>query len=276
MQAQRTMVATVMEPTSRAKFEAAVGDRCQAYHANTLRDVIRAVRERPVEAVLVSPTAVRREQLGQLARLVEGFPGIPTFAVLSQHDAHSSQQLLALGALGVRELIDLSEREGWARLRAIVAQPTGRTSADILSRIIPALGEPAPEVRHFFEVLVSFALETSTVRQFCRDLGLQPSTFVSRFHRLHLPSPKRYLASLRLVFAAALLKPPGRSVADVAYRLEFSSPQSFGRHLRNLLGVTAGEFRGRFPFPVALDDYVKRLIIPFRAVFRTFQPFNLG
>jgi AraC-like DNA-binding protein len=79
-----------------------------------------------------------------------------------------------------------------------------------------------------------------------------------------------------LVFAAALLKPPGRSVADVAYRLEFSSPQSFGRHLRNLLGVTAGEFRGRFPFPVALDDYVKRLVIPFRAVFRTFQPFNLG
>lgn len=276
MQAQRTMVATVMEPASRAKFEAAVGVRCQTYHANTLRDVIRAVRERPVEAVLVSPRAVPREQLGQLARLVEGFPGIPTFAVLSQHDAHSSRQLLALGALGVRELIDLGERQGWVRLRTIVAQPTGRTSADILSRIIPALGEPAPEVRHFFEVLVRFAPETSTVRQFCRDLGLQPSTFVSRFHRLDLPSPKRYLASLRLVFAAALLEPPGRSVADVAYRLEFSSPQSFGRHLRNLLGVTAGEFRGRFPFPVALDDYVKRLVIPFRAVFRTFQPFNLG
>jgi len=276
MQAQRTMVATVMEPASRAKFEAAVGMRCQAYHANTLRDVIRAVRERPVEAVLVSPRAVRREQLGQLARLVEGFPGIPTFAVLSQHDAHSSRQLLALGALGVRELIDLGERQGWVRLRTIVAQPTGRTSADILSRVIPALGEPAPEVRHFFEVLVRFAPETSTVRQFCRDLGLQPSTFVSRFHRLHLPSPKRYLAALRLVFAAALLEPRGRSVADVAYRLEFSSPQSFGRHLRNLLGVTAGEFRGRFPFPVALDDYVKRMVVPFRAVFRTFQPFNLG
>ena len=75
MQAQRTMIATVMEPMSRARFEAAVGMRCQAYHAKTLRDVIRAVRERPVEAVLVSPRAVRRDQLGQLARLVEGFPG---------------------------------------------------------------------------------------------------------------------------------------------------------------------------------------------------------
>jgi AraC-like DNA-binding protein len=276
MQSQRTMVATVMEPTSRATLEAAVGVRCHAYHADTLRDAIRVVRERPVEAVLVSPNAVRRDQIGHLARLVDGFPGIPTFAVLSKHDAHSSHQLLALGAIGVRELIDLSERQGWVRLRAIVAQPTGRTAADILTKIIPALGEPAPEVRHFFEVLVRLAPETSTVRQFCRDLGLQPSTFVSRFHRLQLPSPKRYLASLRLVFAAALLEPPGRSVADVAYRLEFSSPQSFGRHLRNLLGVTAGEFRGRFPFPVALDDYVARLIVPFQAVFRTFQPLNLG
>ena len=272
----RTVVATVMEPASRARFEAAVGVRCQAYHAATLRDVIRAVRERSVEAVLVSPRALEREQLGELARLVEGFPGIPTFAVLTNHDAHSSRQLLALGALGVRELIDLSERAGWVRLRTIVAQPTGRTAADILTRLIPALGNPAPETRQFFEVLVRLAPETNTVRKFCRDLGLQPSTFVSRFHRTELPSPKRYLSSIRLVFAAALLEAPGRSVADVAYRLEFSTPQSFGRHLRNLLGVTAGEFRRRFPFPVALEDYVTRLVTPFRAAFRTFQPFNVG
>ena len=32
-------------------------------------------------------------------------------------------------------------------------------------------------------------------------------------------------------------------MADVAYRLEYSSPQSFGRHLRAMLGVTALEFR---------------------------------
>jgi AraC-like DNA-binding protein len=196
--------------------------------------------------------------------------------VLAEHDARASRQLLALGALGVRELIDLSERAGWTRLRTIVAQPTGRTAAEILAHIIPAVDGATADVRHFFQALVRLAPETTTIRQLCRDLGLHPSTFVSRFHRIQLPSPKRYLASIRLVFAAALLEAPGRSVADVAYRLEYSSPQSFGRHLRNLLGVTAGEFRRRFPFPVALDDYVRRLITPFRAVFRTFQPFNVG
>ena len=276
MKMPRTMVATVMEPRSRVRFEAAVGERCHTYHADTVADAIRAVRERPVEAVLISPRAIRREQLGQLARLVEGFPGIPTFAVLAEHDARSSQQLLALGALGVRELIDLSERSGWVRLRNVVALPTGRTAASILSKLVPSLDRPSPEVRQFFEALVRLAPETNTVRQFCRDLGLHPSTFVPRFHRIDLPSPKRYLAAMRLVFAAAFLEAPGRSVADVAYRLEFSSPQSFGRHLRNLQGLTASEFRRRFPFPVALDDYVTRLVVPFRAAFRTFRPFNMG
>ncbi len=271
-----TTVATVVEPSSRSRLEAAVGVQCRAYHALTLREAIRAVRERPVDAVLVSPHAVGPDQLRYLGRLVDGFPGIPTVAVMARHDSRSSRHLLALGAHGVRELIDLGERQGWARLRSLVAQPTGQTAAAVLSRVIPALGQPSGEVRQFFQLLARLAPETSTVRQLCRELGLQPSTFVSRFHRVGLPSPKRYLSSSRLVFAAALLASPGRSVADVAYRLDFSSPQSFGRHLRNILGVTAGEFRRRFPFQVALDDFVDRLVSPFRAVFRTFQPFNAG
>ena len=65
--------------------------------------------------------------------------------------------------------------------------------------------------------------------------------FLSRFLRAALPSPKRYLAATRLLYAAALLEIPGFSVADAAYRLEYSSPQSFGRHVRAILGATASE-----------------------------------
>ncbi len=102
------------------------------------------------------------------------------------------------------------------------------------------------------------------------------STFMSRFFRARLPSPKRYLAAVRLVYASGLLESPGLSIADVAYRLEYSSPQSFSRHLRTALGVTAGEFRGRYAFGVALDDFISRLIVPFRQRFRTFQPLDSG
>jgi AraC-like DNA-binding protein len=65
-------------------------------------------------------------------------------------------------------------------------------------------------------------------------------------------------------------------VADVAYRLDYSSPQSFGRHLRAMLGVSASEFRHRFPFDVALSRYVDLLISPYREALRSFRPLNAG
>ena len=66
---------------------------------------------------------------------------------------------------------------------------------------------------------------------------------MSRFYRAGLPSPKSYLAGVRVLHAAYLFQNLGLSVADVAYRLDYSSPQSFSRHVNAMLGVTAGEFR---------------------------------
>src|SRR5256712_6535531 len=105
---------------------------------------------------------------------------------------------------------------------------------------------------------------------------MRPSTLMSRFYRGGLPSPKSYLAGMRLLHAAYLLQNPGLSVSDVAYRLDYSSPQSFGRHLRAMLGVTAGEFRRRFPFDVSLERYVDLLVTPYREALRAFHPLNAG
>src|SRR5438094_787683 len=109
-----------------------------------------------------------------------------------------------------------------------------------------------------------------------RQLRICSSTLMSRFYRADLPSPKTYLAGMRLVHAAYLFANPGLSVADVAYRLDYSSPQSFGRHLKAMLGVTAGEFRRRFPFEVSLERYVDLLITPYRETLRAFCPLNAG
>ena len=99
---------------------------------------------------------------------------------------------------------------------------------------------------------------------------------MSRFFRAELPAPKQYLCMARLVRAARLFENPGFSVANVAYHLDYSSPQSFGRHLKAMLGVTAGEFRRRFPFEVSLERYVDLLITPYRETLRAFCPLNAG
>lgn len=271
------IVATVIEPSERPRLDAVAHGRFAAVHADTVTEVIRTVRERPVDAVLVSPRCIERDQLPAVTRLVSGFPGVPTVAVTSRYDAASGERLLELGAHGVRRFLDLSARDGWQGLRELVAHPAASTGAAILGKLIPALGADATgECRRFFEMLVRLAPTVATVRGLSRRVGVPPSTFMSRFFRARLPSPKRYLCAIRLVYAAGLLEAAGFSIADVAYRLEYSSPQSFGRHLRGVLGLTPREFRRRYPFDVALDDFLSRLIVPFRPNLRTFHPLNRG
>lgn len=268
------IIATIIEPVDRPRFDAA-GQGCfAAIHANSVPEAIRAVRERPVHAILVSPRCVPPEVLPEVKSLVRGFPGVPTVAVVSRHDAAASKRLLALGASGVERLVDLTERDGWRQVRELVSHPASPIAAAILARVIPALGAPTPEVRTFFDALVRLAPTVATVRAFADRFHVRPSTLMSRFFRANLPSPKRYLAATRIMYAAALFEERGYTIADVAYRLDYSSPQSFGRHLRAVLGLTATAFRQRYTLSDTIDDFCDRLIVPFRATFRTFHPFN--
>lgn len=269
-------MATVVEPDVRLRLEAAGQGRFTAIHANSVGEVIRAVRERAVQAVFVSASYVAQRELPRVADLVDGFPGVATVAVVSRYDAASSRRLLDLGARGVRRLVDLQGRHGWQNLRELISQPASPTAARIFGKLVPALGEATPDCRAVFDVIVRMAPTITTVRALALWLRVAPSTFMSRFFRAQLPSPKRYLAGVRLLYAAALLEVPGLSIADVSYRMQYSSPQSFGRHLRAVLGVTASEFRLRCHFEEMLDDLIGRLIIPFRSRFPTFHPLDQG
>jgi hypothetical protein len=95
---------------------------------------------------------------------------------------------------------------------------------------------------------------------------------MSRFFRLRLPAPKKYLAYARLVHAARLFENPGLSIANVANHLDYSSPQSFGRHVRSLLGLTATAFRQQYDGEGMLDQFRTRLVIPYLTTLRLFDP----
>ncbi|HEX6107760.1 MAG TPA: helix-turn-helix transcriptional regulator [Gemmatimonadales bacterium] len=265
-------VAAVLLPGERPRVDAA-GSGCFAVlHRDTVPEAVRVVRERPVDAVLVSVHRCGPEQMDAVGHLVREFPAIPTVALLSQHDPGATERLLRLGASGVRQVVDVTSPSGWSRLREVVGQPATRSAARIQGPILDALAGAPPDTRLFVEAMIRLAPDTPTVAVLAERLYVRPSTLMSRFARAGLPSPKNYLAAVRLLHAAHLFESAGLSVADVAYRLEYSSPQSFGRHLRAMLGVTALEFRRRFPFPVALERFVRLMIEPYVEVWESFHP----
>jgi len=255
----------------------AAGQGCfTLLHRDSVPEAARAVRERSVDGILLSvhrcpPTAAR-----DVRRLVEDFPGIPTVALVCTHDPAASEALLSLGATGLRQVVDVTAPAGWQRLRQMLAAPASRGMARIQGPVLERLGAGPGDLRVFFEALIRLAPETTTVRGLCRACHVQPSTLMSRFARAGLPSPKSYLAGVRLLHAAHLLEAPGRSIADVAYRLEYSSPQSFGRHVRAMLGITSLEFRRRFPFDVALARFLELMIAPYGGVWPAFHPLETG
>ena len=269
-------VAAVLLPGERPRVDAA-GNGCFAVvHRDSVPEAVRTVRERAVDAVLVSVHRCPPEQVEAVSHLVREFPGIPTVALVSQHDPGATETLLRLGASGVRQVVDVTSPAGWNRLRLVVGQPATRAVARIQAPILAALGDAPPDARLFLEALIRLAPDTPTVTALAERLYVRPSTLMSRFARAGLPSPKNYLAAVRLLHAAYLFQTAGLSVADVAYRLEYSSPQSFGRHLRAMLGITAVEFRRRFPFAVALERFVELMIDPYRDIWRAFHPVALS
>jgi AraC-like DNA-binding protein len=269
-------VATVLLPVERARVDAA-GSGCFALlHRDSIPEAVRIVRERPVDAVLVSVHRCGPEQVEGVGHLVREFPGIPTVALVSQHDPSATEMLLRLGASGVRQVVDVTSPAGWSQLRQVVGQPATRAVARIQGPILDALSEAPAATRLFMEAMIRLAPDTPTVTNLAQRLYVRPSTLMSRFARAGLPSPKNYLAAVRLLHAAYLFEAAGLSVADVSYRLEYSSPQSFGRHLRAMLGVTAIEFRRRFPFPIALARFVELMILPYAGIWRSFHPLEAG
>lgn len=256
-------VAAVVSPLERPRVDAAGSGCFTVVHRESVPEATKTVRERNVDAVLVSVHRCEPREIEAVGEFVRRFPAIPAYALVSRHDPQVTETVLRLGVNGVRQVVDVTSPQGWVRLRQLLAQPASRAASRILGPMCDELPLIAQDARLFLEALVRLAPSTPTVRQLARQIGVRPSTLMSRFTRAGLPSPRSYLSAIRLLHASQLFDSGGLSIADVAYRLECSSPQSLGRHLRTTLGITTAEFRRRFPFQVALERFLRAMITPY-------------
>ena len=204
MPAATPTIAAVLEPFERSRVDAAGSGCFSLVHRESVRDALRLVRERPVDAVLVSLRRCAGEAPALLEQFARSFPSVPTVALLTERAPGDSEALLRLGATGVRQVVDATDAAGWRRLREVLgARPTEPTQA-IMVPIMTALGPIPNGSRRFWEELIRTAPETTTVRRLADALAITPSTFVSRFVRSGLPSPKDHLVAVRLCHAAKL------------------------------------------------------------------------
>lgn len=264
-------VVTVLEPGLRSRVDLAGVGTFQARHLDHPSEVERATKAKSVRVVLLSPSLFQERDLKSLAAAAVGFAGVVAI-VISDSETPDLEKLLKLGACGAQRLVDLRTRDGLNLMRDLAFHAYGSVGTSILRAVMPTLAQATPDSRYFFERLILAAPEATSIRTFAKSIHALPSTLMSRFFRARLPSPKRYLAEARILYAAALLEIPEFSIAEVANRLAYSSPQSFGRHLREKRGLSANDFRYRVSFARATERFVGDLISPYEETFRSFVP----
>jgi len=265
-------IATLLTPEERLRVDAA-GEGCyRTLHRESVEDLIQDLKSRQVQAVLVSVSCASKHP-SRVASLVREFPRIPAVALLSEFELRTPHAVLALGHCGIRRLVDVRLPAGWRELRGALMADTGDGGQrGILGQLAVDLAGAPEDCWRFFETLFLCPPSISNVRVLSRHLGVLPSSMMSRFFRAGLPAPKRYLAMARLVRAARLFENSGFSIANVAYHLEFSSPQSFGRHVRTLLQMTAGDFRHQYDGMGMFERFRQELMLPYLSVLRELRP----
>jgi AraC-like DNA-binding protein len=266
-------VSTILTPGERQRVDAAGEGLYSALHRESFEEVLADLRERRAGAVLISIARYGLQSSARMAAMVREFPRVPAMALLTETHYSTPQNLLSLGQLGVRILIDARQPSGWQTLREILAAEKAndlqRTALGQLSGDL--VGAPA-DCWRFFELLFSSSPQIHNVRQIARHMNILPSTLMSRFFRAQLPPPKRYLSLARLIRAAKLFENPGLSVASVANYLNYSSPQSFGRHVRTVMKMSPVVFRETYDGIGMLHYFRGELILPYAEILKSFRP----
>lgn len=267
-------VLTVVDSSMRSRLDAAVGVIARLVHLDSLFAALAAVKARRVHAVLLAPAALDGDLSPGMLRLARACAGSRLVAVIGGWAPELAERLVAFGSYGVRYVVDVTRADGLMRLRVLLARPEWDLSRRIAETILPSLENVTPEMRYFVNSLIRLAPSETSMKRVAAQLGVRHNSVGSRFFRARLPTPKQYLATMRLLYAAAVLETPRVSMAQAARRLNYSSPQSFGRHVREQLGVSAGEFREEYSFELMANYFINRLVFRHRNTLEFFEPFG--
>ncbi|MBI2797558.1 MAG: helix-turn-helix domain-containing protein [Gemmatimonadetes bacterium] len=267
------VITTLLSVQDRQQLDAAGGGSFRTMHRASIPELYEDLRQRRASAVMVSLATYSPATQPALMRMVREFPSVPTIAMFSALDAGTPRRALELGQCGIRTVIDARQPAGWQELRALLH---AQRSGDIRRRALCAIAEELPRLRadasRFFEHLFLHGASITTSRDLARSMHVKASSLMSRFFRMNLPSPKLYLIQARLVLAARMLENPGLAISTVAYELDYSSAQSFGRHVRTFYGFSASTFRDRYDGEGALTVFLERMIRPHREKLERLSP----
>ena len=82
-----------------------------------------------------------------------------------------------------------------------------------------------------------------SIQEIAERLGISYSTFRKQFKNYTGLSPARYFQDLKLQRAKELLRTTSLSIKEIAYSLNFESPDYFSTQIKKKMGKKPSDFR---------------------------------
>lgn len=173
-------------------------------------------------------------------RLREEFPSVPIVMYLPM-SAVVSGAVLEYAKAGVSQLVFQGVDDLKASLRSAVDAALDQVSAAALGADLEPLIPPT--VVPFLRYCLEHARRDITVEEVAAAMGVHRKTLVDRLKAARLPSPRAMIGWSRLLIAARMLDDPGRTIEQVALKLDFPSGAALRNMFKRYTGLRTSEIR---------------------------------
>lgn len=205
-----------------------------------------AIRERPVDLVVLDPRTSGGLELGQARELLARHPTLPV-VIYTTLAADSMQATVMLAKLGVQHVVLRGFDDEPRRFRQMLDQlPAVRLSNSVLQHVLPHV-QDAPilfirAITRLFEAPQEFV----DVDELARMSGMTRRTLDRWFVRSGLASARTMILVARLTRAKHYMSDPGFLLEDIAKKMGYSSIRRFARQVRAATGMTPSTMRSSF------------------------------
>jgi AraC-like DNA-binding protein len=203
-------------------------------------DVELTIRHADRAVLFIDPPSLNAS-VTEVLRLRDRYPevAIIVYTVLSPTSMRAAVQL---AHRGIAELVLFGFDDKQERIRRLIdeAEDAGAVSLEPLKQHLAMLPE---KLRRAVEEMFQRPTRFRSTLDLAAAAGMNPRAAFRHLNAAGFVSPRRLVASARVVRAYQLLRRGGRSAGEVAKRLGYRSVDQLSLHLTQLAGCTANDVK---------------------------------
>ena len=244
MSAIAPSIAAFLPPRLLAHVRHVFVDEPDLLVASSWQELESFIRRKPVNVVVLDPSADGTLNVGAVAGLLKRYPSLPLIAYVTLH-APAFKAIAQLGRLGLEDVVLHHFDDAPERFRERVEQVQGNS---LTHRVIEELSSSLRVLPRQLFVTIENLFQQPHRYTSALDLAMEGIAIVSVYRNLdaaHLGSPKRLLIAAKVLRGFGYLRDPGYSVLDVSIKLGYKTARIFSHHWVSVFGVTPARARNR-------------------------------